>query len=228
MSLTREGGSGEVVTRSRRMLGLGSITLLVASAGLLAPARALADPGPVPLVLHAPAMPVADLFPGGTGTAQFTVDNPNPSAARLESVSFGAARSSSPASCPASLLSTHQVALPAGDVVPAGASGQPYRVAGAFTLAEVAPDGCQGVIFLVDTTVLANVDGQETTSSVGGTGGTGAPGQRTSGGAGTLAWTGSPVLAVAIVGALVLLAGVILRVLAATTRRRRNRAGSRP
>jgi hypothetical protein len=233
--------------RSRHALGLGLVAGLAGWVGLLAPAPALADSGPMPLVLHAASAPVADLFPGGTGTAQFSVDNPNAAAARLESVSFGSVRSSSPVSCPASLLSTHPVVLPAGDVVAAGASGQPYRVAGAFTLAEAAPDGCQGVTFIVDTTVRANIEGQETTSTVGGTGNTGAgssgtgntgagntgvgstgstgaTGQGTGGGTGMLAWTGSPVMAVAIVGALLLLVGIVVR-LAATARRRRSRAG---
>lgn len=212
---------------------------------------AAAATSPLPLVLSAPAAPVGDLVPGGVGAAQFTVNNPNGFPARLESLSFGAVRSSDPVGCPASMLGTHPITLPNGDVVPAGATAAAFRIAGAFTLAEQAPDGCQGVTFLVDTTLLASIDGQQVSSSTGGTGNTGgaggaggagniggAGGAGHTGGAGgtgasapqspvpgTLAWTGAPLLAVAAVGGLLLVSGIAVRCFGALMRRRSRQPG---
>ena len=153
------------MARSRTARGIAAAAFLLANSGMVAPALAAAGTSPIPLVLPAPAAPVGDLFPGGVGAAQFIVNNPNHVVARLESLSFGTVRSSDPTGCPAGLLGTHPITLPPGEVVAAGATAAAFRIAGAFTLAEQAPDQCQGVTFLVDTTVLASIDGQQISSS---------------------------------------------------------------
>jgi hypothetical protein len=212
------------VARSRTVLGITAVAFLLTGVGMAAPTpAAAAGTSPLPLVLSAPAAPVGDLFPGGVGAAQFTVNNPNPFAARLESLSFGTVRSSDPTGCPATLLGTHPVTLPASDVVPAGATAAAFRVAGAFTLAAQAPDQCQGVTFLVDTTLLANIDGQQISSSAGESARPGA--SATSPTPGILAYTGAKVLAMAFFGGLLLVIGMAVSGLAALLRRRSRHAG---
>lgn len=211
------------MARSRTARGIAAAAFLLANSGMVAPALAAAGTSPIPLVLSAPAAPVGDLFPGGVGAAQFIVNNPNHVVARLESLSFGTVRSSDPTGCPAGLLGTHPITLPPGEVVAAGATAAAFRIAGAFTLAEQAPDQCQGVTFLVDTTVLASIDGQQISSSSGDTARTGAPARSPV--PGILAWTGAPLLAVAALGGLLLVIGIGVRILGNLARRRRMQRG---
>lgn len=104
------------------------------------------------LVLTANASPAADLFPGGTGAAQFTVENPNPFPVQVTALQFGAVTSSAPTACPASNLATTNVTLGTPIAVPADGTSPAQSVGKAFTLATNAPNGCQGVTFTVATT----------------------------------------------------------------------------
>ncbi|KAA2262604.1 hypothetical protein F0L68_11920 [Solihabitans fulvus] len=108
-----------------------------------------------PVELRASANPVADLYPGGRGASQFSVDNPNPFPVRLLSVSFGSVTSSDPAGCPADLVRMVDRPLPADSVVGAGERARTYAVPAAFTLSADAPNACQGKTFLVATRVRA-------------------------------------------------------------------------
>jgi hypothetical protein len=119
---------------------------------------ASADEPGAAITLVAEPHPTADLFPGGAGAAQFTIDNPGDAAVQLVSVSFGAASSSDPGRCGANYLTVSRT-LPLSVRVPEHAQAVAQSVPGAFQLSDDAPDGCQGVTFTVDTTVKGVPEG---------------------------------------------------------------------
>jgi hypothetical protein len=207
----------------------------------VSPARAGTEPRS--LDLAAVARPVADLYPGGSGAAQFTVGNPNPFPVRLLSLSFGKVNSSNPAACPPRVLSVRPVRL--RGIVPAGATAV-EEAPRAFRLAPWAPDGCQGVTFTAAATVVGAIvddgdgDGGAGATAGGGTSaGTGlasltgparpgagaaavsVPGAAAASVPGALAQTGAPVLPLTAGGVALALAGGAAVRLAA----RRRRAG---
>jgi hypothetical protein len=105
------------------------------------------------VTLAASTTPTADLFPGGSGAAQFTVTNPNPYAVQLTSISFTTVTSGDDTNCPAANLTVAAtVNLASPITVQANDTSGPQSVPEAFTLSADAPDGCQGVVFTVDAT----------------------------------------------------------------------------
>jgi hypothetical protein len=159
-----------------------------------------ADTDPRSLRLGAVARPAADLYPGGSGAAQFTVGNPNPFPVRLLSLSFGPVRSSAPVACPPGVLRVHRVRLRA--VVPAGATSVTERAPRAFRLSRSAPNGCQGVTFTASATVVAEILDDDGNGGGGATAGGGAgttagggPGAVAGGGPGAVAGGGAGAMA---------------------------------
>jgi hypothetical protein len=196
-------------------------------AASISPAQA--DTDPRSLRLGAVARPAADLYPGGSGAAQFTVGNPNPFPVRLLSLSFGPVRSSAPAACPPGVLRVHRVRLTAV-VVPAGATAVTEKAPRAFRLSRSAPNGCQGVTFTASATVVAEIvddddgSGGGASATAGGASGSAGPGAGWAAASvpGVLAHTGAPLLALTSGGfTLALAGGAALRFAA---RRRKNGA----
>lgn len=132
------------------------------SGSVLTAALAVKTDQPGSLELHSATVPIADLYPGGTGSAQFSIVNPNPFAVRLQSISFAEVTSSDPSGCPANWLTRHNLFLPADVVVGANEQGKNYLIPDAFTLSRDAPDQCQGVVFVVATRVHATALSSET------------------------------------------------------------------
>jgi len=177
-----------------------------------------------PVALNAEIEPAADLVPGGTGAAHFTVTNPNPFDVRLTKLMFDRVKSSSnPVGCPTDLLSTHDRDLGDGLLVPAAKKAS-FAVDGALTLSPAATDACLDVTFIVETRAegVAEddgvVDGPPSSTPPGpeapGDQGGNDSGHATKDDSGPLAYTGVGV-AVLIGGALVLLGvGLTMRVLA--------------
>jgi hypothetical protein len=214
----------------RGSAALGALLAAGTIAASASPARA--DTGPRSLDLGAVVRPAADLYPGGPGTAQFTVGNPNPFPVRLLTLSFGPVHSSAPAACPPGMLRTHRVRLRA--VVPAGATAVTERAPRAFRLSRSAPNGCQGVTFTASATVVAAIlddDGGGGGGGGAGSGGRGGAGATAGGGPSgsvasaaarlprALAQTGAPLLPLATGGAALVLTGYAVRRLAARRRR---------
>ncbi|HEY4463615.1 MAG TPA: hypothetical protein VGN41_13205 [Streptosporangiaceae bacterium] len=168
--------------RSARGCGPAALGALLAAGTIAAFAgSAQAGTGPRSLDLGAVVRPAADLYPGGPGAAQFTVDNPNPFPVRLLWASFGKVHSSAPAACPPAMLRTHRVRLRA--LVPASATAVTERAPRAFRLSRSAPNGCQGVTFTASATVVAAILDDDT----------GGPGRGGDGGGGAGATAGGGV-----------------------------------
>ncbi|SEP19567.1 hypothetical protein SAMN04489732_104339 [Amycolatopsis saalfeldensis] len=176
-----------------------------------------------PVTLNAVSEPVADLLPGRTGSAQFTVINPNGFGVRLVSLSFDRVKSSSnPVGCPAGLLATHDRQPAGGLFVPASGRAS-FAVPGALTLSAAATDACLGVTFVVEARAEGVEDdrgasavpptGQEGSGPVGAPASNGGPGQ------GKLAFTGVSLAMLAGVALALLLAGITARLSGARRRR---------
>jgi hypothetical protein len=160
------GGAGEVAaaTGPVALHGVGGPVALHAAAGPVALNAAGAEPvvlqaaAAEPVALTAVSEPVADLLPGRTGSAQFTVTNPNGFGVRLVSLFFDRVKSSSnPVGCPAGLLATNDLQPAGGLFVPA--SGRvSFVVPGALTLSAAATDVCLGVTFVVETRAVGVED----------------------------------------------------------------------
>ena len=98
----------------------------------------------------------ADLYPGFTqGDLHFTLTNTNPYAVQFTSMTPGAITSSAPVACPASNLTVASASGLALDVA-AGATSGALSVPDVVTLANAAPDGCQGVTFTVAVTMVGS------------------------------------------------------------------------
>jgi hypothetical protein len=201
---------------------------------------ATAAGAPEPVSLNAVGEPVADLLPGRTGAAQFTVTNPNGFGVRLVSLFFERVKSSSdPAGCPAGLLTTNDQRPAGGLFVPASGKAS-FVVPGALTLSAEATDACLGVTFIVETRAEGIEDDRGVVPSGGiGPGPEGAPGPGPEAGApveaghagsgpvgaqaspspGSLAFTGVSIALLSGIALALLLAGIALRWLGARRRR---------
>lgn len=113
-----------------------------------------------PIVVGAPAVVAADLYPGKTTGLGFTLSNPNPYPVQVTTLTQLSLSSSSEADCPAgthlSVAPEVATGLAAGGyvlaspiAVPAGASRTPAELADLITMSTSAPDGCQGRTFTV-------------------------------------------------------------------------------
>jgi hypothetical protein len=214
------------------LLGVIPAVLVVGGAGDVAVAAE-------PVSLNAVSEPVADLLPGRTGAAQFTVTNPNGFGVRLVSLFFGRVKSSSdPVGCPVSLLTAHDRHPAGGLFVPASGRAS-FAVPGALTLSAEATDACLGVTFVVETRAEGVQDeggaigvpptgtvagppgpGPEAgTTAAAGHEGQGPVDEQSGSGAGKLAFTGVSLLALAGSALALLLAGIALRLLGARRRR---------
>lgn len=108
------------------------------------------------LLTVAGATPTADLYPGFTGgDLFFTVNNPNPYAVTLTSMTPGAITSSDPSACPTSNIT---VANASGLTlsVPAASTSAPLTIQNVVTMVSGAPDGCQGIDFTVALTLAGS------------------------------------------------------------------------
>ena len=98
----------------------------------------------------------ATLYPGGpAGPADFQVANPNPYAVTLTGLSWGTPVSTNTTSCASANISLDANAPTTASIsIPANApAGTVYSVNGVLDLSHNAPDGCQGVAFIVPLTV---------------------------------------------------------------------------
>lgn len=94
---------------------------------------------------------VADLLPGGDGSASFHVVNGNPSTLRvtdLDPETGGSVTSSDPAACPSSNLTVNSLRSLS---VPVSPGANDITVPNAYHLSVNAPSSCQGVSFSADT-----------------------------------------------------------------------------
>jgi hypothetical protein len=98
--------------------------------------------------------PTADLYPGQTaGDLYISVNNPNPYDIRFTSGSFGAVTSGNEADCPASNVTVDASASGLTIDVPAGSSGVASTIADVVSMANDAPNACQGVTFTIAVTL---------------------------------------------------------------------------
>jgi len=99
----------------------------------------------------------ADLLPGGTGAAYFTLHNTNPFAATFNAVAVGAiVVSNNTVACPTSNVSIAPAlphAISPALTVSAGATTGTESIPGLVKLAASAPSSCQGVTFKVTITL---------------------------------------------------------------------------
>jgi hypothetical protein len=98
----------------------------------------------------------ATMYPGGpAATIYFTASNPNPYAVNFTTAVYSSPSSTSTASCPNSNISIASSAPTTVSVsLPANASNVPLSIPGVLQLSHSAPDGCQGVAFLVSVQLL--------------------------------------------------------------------------
>jgi hypothetical protein len=104
----------------------------------------------------ASALTSAQLYPGGTGDVWVTLNNPNPFAVTITSVTSagGAITSDKGSACDAStgVTFTNQTSL--SKVVPAN-SPLSFKLTGAAHMDNTADQSCQGAIFTIPVTVSA-------------------------------------------------------------------------
>ncbi|MEI8238658.1 MAG: hypothetical protein WCI22_04500 [Actinomycetota bacterium] len=102
------------------------------------------------------ATPTADLYPGYTkGAIAFSVNNPNPYAVTVTSMTPGAITSSNPTGCPSTNV-TVASATGLSIAVGANATATGQSVANVVSMASTAPDACQGVTFTVALTLAGS------------------------------------------------------------------------
>jgi hypothetical protein len=105
-----------------------------------------------------PSGPGATLYPGGpAGQVYFQVANPNPFAVTITGLSWGTPVSTDTTACASSNVSVDANAPTTASIsIPANATaGTAYQINGVLDLAHTAPNGCQGVGFIVPVTVTA-------------------------------------------------------------------------
>jgi hypothetical protein len=105
-----------------------------------------------------PTGPAASLYPGGPAApAYFTVANPNPFAVTITGLSWGTPTSTNTTSCPSANVSVDPGAPTTASIsIPANATASTaYQVNGVLDMSHSAPNGCQGVSFIVPVTVTA-------------------------------------------------------------------------
>jgi hypothetical protein len=98
----------------------------------------------------------ADLLPGGTGAAYFTLTNRNPFGASFDSVTDATVVSDDPAACPSQYVSIaphlpYAISPPVS--VGAKSTSGPQSIAGLVQLSASSPSGCQGVTFTATLTL---------------------------------------------------------------------------
>ena len=103
-------------------------------------------------VTVAAATGTADLYPGANGALYFTLNNTNPYPVTFTSLTPGTVTSSDATNCPASNVTTNG-ATGLSLAVGANATSGTLSVPGAVSMANGAPDGCQGVTFTVGVTL---------------------------------------------------------------------------
>ena len=104
------------------------------------------------LTVSAQSAPAADLYPGHTGNAQFTVTNPNTYGVQLTSVTIGTVTSSK-AGCPGSDVQPVATPMTLKAPVTVGAGQTQTFTVPALKMSPAAPDACQGATFTMSTTV---------------------------------------------------------------------------
>lgn len=98
----------------------------------------------------------ATLYPGGpAGPVYFMVQNPNPYAVTITSITWGTPVSSNPTACANSNISIDTNAPKTGLTinVPANTTTPTMQLNGVLDLSHAALDGCQGVSFTAPMTV---------------------------------------------------------------------------
>ena len=102
-----------------------------------------------------PTGAAATLYPGGPASSvYFTVNNPNPYAVTITSVTWGTPISLNTTACPSADISLSGTAPSSGLTiqVPANNSAA-FSIPGVLLLSHAAPDGCQGNAFSIGMTV---------------------------------------------------------------------------
>lgn len=100
----------------------------------------------------------AVLYPGGpAGQVYLTVANPNPFAVTITGFAWGTPVSANTTACPNSNISLDANAPTTASIsIPANApAGTAYQINGVLDLAHSAPNGCEGVSFIIPLTVTA-------------------------------------------------------------------------
>jgi hypothetical protein len=99
----------------------------------------------------------ATLYPGGpAGPVYLTIQNPNPYGVTVTNLNWGTPTSTSTSTCPTSQVSLDANAPTTGFSisVPANTTTAALQINSVLDLAHTAPDGCQGVTFLVPVTAI--------------------------------------------------------------------------
>jgi len=107
-----------------------------------------------------PSGAAANLYPGGpAGWVYYTPTNPNPYAVVITGYQWGTPVSTNPTACPSSNI-TLDASAPTTDnfVVPANTptGALAHQVFNVLDLSHSAPDGCQGVTFVVPLTITGS------------------------------------------------------------------------
>jgi hypothetical protein len=145
----------------RRSVTLGAVALVAVTGGGIAYAAwsvsatgsSQATSGTPVVGTVAVATPVASLYPGGSTPVYFTVTNPNSFPVTYTAASFGTVTVDGDASTcpPATYITTANQAVSVS--LAAGATSTVQSPAGAISMTNSAPDGCQGRTFTVATTL---------------------------------------------------------------------------
>ncbi|KAA2262606.1 hypothetical protein F0L68_11930 [Solihabitans fulvus] len=101
--------------------------------------------------------PNGDLWPGGTGAAQYSIDNPNGFPVVVSKLTFNSITSGNETNCPAKNLTAvnSTATLATAITVPANSNSGAQSLPAAFKLDTNAPSACQGVVFTVKTSATA-------------------------------------------------------------------------
>jgi len=97
----------------------------------------------------------ASLYPGGpAGQVYFNIQNPNPYAVTITSLSWGTPESTLTSACPSSNVALDPSAPTTVDIsIPAASTLTAVEINNVLDLSHAAPNGCQGVAFTVPVTV---------------------------------------------------------------------------
>jgi len=107
------------------------------------------------LVVTAVTPTNGSLYPGGpAGPVSLSIQNPNPYAVTVTSLSWGTPYSTSTSACPSSDISVDANAPTTVSIsIPASSTATDQVINGVLDLAHAAGNGCQGVNFIVPVTV---------------------------------------------------------------------------
>jgi len=97
------------------------------------------------------------LYPGGpAGVVEYEISNPNPFAITVTTITYGTPISTNTTSCPSSNVSVDASAPTSFSTpIPANAVNDAFGIPGVLDLSHSAPNGCQGVAFLVPIQITA-------------------------------------------------------------------------